>query len=203
MQPFDDADINTFMGASIAVPTRSIYMGSVEAVGGQASGETDGEPGPDFRMAERLIKGIHILDSMNHEPITVHMNNLGGDEYHGLGIYDSIITAKSAVDIKVYGHAMSMGSVILQAGRRRLMMPNSTVMVHMGWIETLINQRDIKANTKEWERINDLISNIYLNRMREKNPRYSMNRLKDLLSTDRYLSPTEAVEIGLADEVII
>lgn len=202
MQPFDDEDINTFFTTSVAVPTRTIYMGSVDPTGGINSGEDAEEPGTDFRMAERVIKGMHILDSLDDDPITIIMNNVGGDEYHGLGIYDAIKTAKSKTIIKVYGQAMSMGSIILQAGDKRYVSPNATIMVHLGNTCLSIPTREMPQYTKETQRICDLVDQIFLDRIRQKNPRYSTNQVKELQIVDRYLDAKEVVELGLADEVL-
>ena len=202
MQPFDDVDINTFFTTSLAIPTRTIYVGSVDPTGGKNSGEEDPEPGTDFRMAERVIKAIHILDSFNNEPITIIMNNVGGDEYHGLGIFDAIKTAKSYTTIRVFGQAMSMGSIILQAANRRLLAPNATIMVHLGDTRLVIPTREMPQYAKETQRLNDLVDQIFLERIREKNARYSLERVKELQIVDRYLNAKESVEIGLADGVI-
>ena len=86
-------------------------------------------------MAERAIKALHILDSTaptGDKPITVIMNNPGGDEYHGMAIYDAIKSCKNHVTIVVFGMAMSMGSIILQAADKRVMSANSRVMIHYG-----------------------------------------------------------------------
>lgn len=197
MRAFDNEDIDAYFGTGVSLPSNSLYMGSIDVVG-----KSDEESGTDFRMAERVLKGLDVLQNNSTEPITIYMNNVGGDEYHGLAIYDAIQTCRNKVIIKVFGQASSMGSIILQAASKRILAPHSVVMVHMGDLSASIDQRDIEAHTKEWKRINELVYDIYLSRMREKNSRYSINQLRDLLSTDRHLSPQEAVELGLADEVL-
>ena len=99
-------DIEVFFEQGLYVPTRTIYMGEI----------LDG--GTDHVMAERVIKALHVLDANSEAPIAILMNNPGGDEYHGLAIYDAILGCKNHVAITAYGHAMSMGSIILQARRR-------------------------------------------------------------------------------------
>jgi ATP-dependent Clp protease protease subunit len=195
--PFDEDNIRLFLDGNIGLPSRTIYVGSHEYIG-----KDDEESGVDFKMTSHVLKSLHVLNALGEEPIKMILNTTGGDEYEGLAIYDAIKTSKAPVDVYVFGSAMSMGSVMLQAARRRYLGPHSTVMVHMGDLSTVLDQRDIEANTKEWQRINSLVNDIYLERMREKNQRYSVNQLKELLSTDRYLSPTQAIELGLADEVI-
>jgi len=67
------------------------------------------ESGTDAKMAESLIKNLVILENINKEPITIIMNNIGGDVYHGIAIYDAIKACESRVTIKVFGSAQSMG----------------------------------------------------------------------------------------------
>jgi ATP-dependent protease ClpP protease subunit len=195
-QPFDHGDIELFYDKGIAIPSRTLYIGS------ESTTKDEEEIGVDFKLAERAIKGLHVLNSLGQEPITIQMNNIGGDEYHGLAIYDAIKQSVAPTIIIVYGHAVSMGSVILQAANKRILSANATVMVHMGDLNLNFDQRDTEANLKEVLRFNEIINEIYLHRIREKNPRYSTNQLKELLSTDRYLNPREAIELGLADERI-
>jgi len=202
MLPFDHDTAELFLDRGISLPSRALYIGSMEALGGEHSEDNADEPGVDFRLADKVIKGLHVLNSMGQDPITIILNNIGGDEYHGLGIYDAIKSSKSPTKLIVYGSAMSMGSVILQAATKRYLAPNATVMIHMGSVNTHIDQRDVEAFSKEQKRMNEVINNIYLERLREKTKYYSTNQLKELLETDRYLSATEAVNLGLADEVL-
>ncbi len=68
-------DLDRFHDYSIYIPTRTIYMGSEE------HDLVEGESGTDGAMAERVIKNLHILDSIAEAPIQILMNNIGGDEY--------------------------------------------------------------------------------------------------------------------------
>jgi len=197
MLPFDHETAELFLDRGISLPSRTLYIGSMEAQGPAAE-----EPGVDFRLADKVIKGLHILNGMGQDTIKIILNNIGGDEYHGLGIYDAIKNSASSTEITVYGSAMSMGSIILQAATKRYLAPNATVMIHMGTISTNIDQRDVEAFSKEQKRMNEVVNNIYLERLREKTKYYSLNQLKELLETDRYLSAKEAVDLGLADEVL-
>ena len=120
-------DLDKWFDLNVDTDTRTIYMGS--------AGYTydEGETGVDHFMAEYLIKGMHSLESKNKKPILIIMNNPGGDWYHGMAIYDAIKSSPCECTIKVYGHAMSMGSIILQAADNRIMMPNSRFMIHYGY----------------------------------------------------------------------
>jgi len=191
-------DIDRFFDCGIYPATRTIYMGSVDAT-------EKSESGVDAKMAERFIKGIHLLDaqaSRGKKPITVIMNNPGGDEYHGQAIYDAIITCKSRVEIRVYGHAMSMGSIILQAGDRRLLAPNARLMVHYGTIKIDAHQKVFKKWSEEMDKVNKWMEDLFLKKIREVKPKFKREELEKMLNFDTFLTSREAVNLGLADGII-
>ena len=69
-------NIDRWYDLNLDVDNRTLFMGSV---GSDSEGS---ESGVDNFMAEYFIKGIHVLESKNDKPITIIMNNPGGDWYH-------------------------------------------------------------------------------------------------------------------------
>jgi ATP-dependent Clp protease, protease subunit len=188
-------DIDKWHDSGIYIPTRHIYMGS-------ESYEEGEESGCDGLMAERIIKNLHVLESINKEPITILMNNIGGDEYHGFAIYDAIQLCESHVTIKVLGHAMSMGSIILQAADDRIMAPTSRQMLHYGTWGIHDHAKTTQKWAKEGEKIDKWMEQMYLAKMKEKNPHFTLARLQRMLDHDTFLTAKESVECGLADKVL-
>lgn len=192
-------NIDKFYEIDLYIPTRTLFIGSVE-------GQDAEEVGTDFRMAERVIKGLHVLDSQNDSPIRIIMNNIGGDEYHGMAIYDAIRRCRSHVTMEVAGHAMSMGSVILQAADRRLMTENSRFMMHYG--TPILSHPDLHVKQQDsWQeedkKFRKWMEDLYLDKIREAKPRFKRERLQHWLDFDKILWPREAVEFGLVDEVLM
>ena len=149
---------------NIDTDNRTIYLGSIDK-----QGASEDEPGVNHLMAEMFIKGLHVLESKNNNNIIIIMNNPGGQWYHGMAIYDAIKNAKSHCTIKVYGHAMSMGSIILQASDHRIMMPNSRFMIHYGY--TGYSEASIRSLEKwfsEEKRLSTDMEEIYLKAMLDK-----------------------------------
>lgn len=180
--------VDKFYEYDIFFKTRTIYMG-------------EGEDGVDKQFAEFMIKGLHILDQEQGD-ITILMNNGGGDEYHGMAVYDAIKSCKNHVTIKVYGMSMSMGSIILQAADERMMSENARMMIHYGtW-----GVYDHALNSDRWNaeglRFNRWMEDLYLEKIREKKPRYTRAQVKRLVQFDTFFTASEAVEIGLCDKVI-
>lgn len=187
-------DIDKWHDSGIYVPTRHIFIGS------EQSNDDMDESGCDYLMAERAIKNLHILESINQDPITILMNNIGGDEYHGFAIYDAVKLCKSHVTIKVMGHAMSMGSIILQAADERLMSPTSRQMIHYGTWGVHDHAKTAQKWAKEGEKIDKWMEQMYLEKIKEKNPKYTLAKLQRLLDHDTFLTAKESVELGLADK---
>ena len=181
-------DVDKFFDYSIHIPSRTLYMGD----------EVDEE------MAELFLKGMTLLEyADNDDPIYIVMNNIGGDEYHGLGIYDAIAASKCHVTITAYGHAMSMGSWILQAADERILSPNCTVMMHYGTWTILGEVNSVRAMNKEFERLNGMMEKVYLEKMKQIDSRCSLQRVKRLLVNESYFTAAEAVELGLADRMLV
>lgn len=188
-------NLDKFMEYNIDEDNHVLYMGS-ECYDYEA-----GETGVDFLMAERVIKGLHYLDAKASNGITIKMNNVGGDWYHGMAIYDAIRACKNKVTIVVYGHAMSMGSIILQAADYRIMMPNARFMVHYGSNGYYGHSKIFDKWADENKRINEEMLKIYLQRIKKKKPRFTKKQLDEMCRYDTFLSAKETVEMGLADEV--
>lgn len=188
-------DIDKLYDYDLYVPSRTIYIGSTE------DDIERGESGVNSIMAERALKAIHLLDQKD-EPITIIMNNPGGDWYHGMAIYDAIKGAKSFVTIKVYGMAMSMGSIILQAADERLMAPNARFMIHYGTMGFDGHSKDFDKWAKENKVFNNQMEQLLLDKIQEKNPEFELKDLQEKLNFDTMLSAQETIDLGLADKII-
>jgi len=190
-------NITHFMDEDLYVPTRTLYLGST---GTDPEGT---ETGVDYLMAERAIKGLHILDTgAADQPIIIIMNNIGGDVVHGMAIYDAIKHCRNHITIKVYGHAMSMGSIILQAADERLISENSVMMLHYGINAVSGHVKDVERQV-EWGKKMDLWNErMFLEKIKQVKPKFTAEKVKELLQFDRYLNAQEALELGLVDGII-
>lgn len=183
-----------FYDYDIWIPSSTLYLGSVSDVDGD-------ESGTNYEMTERAVKGLHILDSKADSPITIIMNNLGGDEYHGLAIYDTIKLCKNHITIKARGHAMSMGGIILQAADERQMSANSRLMMHYGSFSFDGNAQDAYRWVDENKKIDKFMEDLFLEKIKEKHPKYTRAKLQEKLNSDYILSAKEALELGLIDKI--
>jgi ATP-dependent Clp protease protease subunit len=189
-------DLERFHDYSIYLPSRTIYMGSEE------HHIEHGDSGTDGAMAERTAKNLHILDSISAEPINVVMNNIGGDEYECFAIIDAIRQCRSKVIITVMGHAMSAGSLILQAADERVMAPLAVQMMHYGTWGCIDHSKTFQKWAREGKRIDEWMEQFYLDRIHLKHPAFTLKKLKSMLDHDTFLTAEESVALGLCDRVL-
>lgn len=160
------------------------------------------ESGVDATLADRAVKNILLLDKLKPEgdaPINYLLSNPGGDEFYMAAIYDAIKYSKSPSIITVHGLAMSAGSVILQAGQKRVMMPSAWVMIHYGTWGTHAHPKISYNWSDAGKKMDKWMENIYLERIREKNPNFKLKDLQKMLDFDTILNAQDTVALGLAD----
>ena len=150
-------------------------------------------------MAEHLIKGLFLLNQSGNQPIRIITNNPGGNTIDGMAIYDAIQSSSASVDIEVFGQASSIGAVILQAGRKRLLHSNAIVMIHDGYL--MYSERTPVRSNEAWS--------AYAKKDRERMYRIFAERSgrterfwREKCSHDTLWYAHDAVKYGLADEVI-
>ncbi|MCA9485783.1 MAG: ATP-dependent Clp protease proteolytic subunit [Nanoarchaeota archaeon] len=188
---YSQNDIENYFDLGFDKKKRILYMGSFGCPG------ESGENGVDNMMAEFFIKGLDVLNASGRK-ITVKMNNPGGDWLHGMAIYDAIRDSKAPVDIEVYGHAMSMGAVILQAGRKRLLHPNAAVMIHDG---TTSNEGMPIRSAKNWAEFESWGCKRMYEIFASRSGRYP-HYWKKKCSHDHIYTAEQAIKEGLADAII-
>lgn len=157
----------------------------------------------DKDMKDRTISNLHLLDHTTGE-VTILLSSGGGSVSEGLDIVDAIRAMKNYVRIIAYGEVGSMASVIFQAADtgRRFMMPNSYLMLHEGESGTVGKKKD----RKEWNRLlnwhDKRCIDMYMTKIKEQKPKYTLKQLDAKLDKDWILFPEEAIQWGLADKVL-
>lgn len=172
----------------------------------------DEEPGVDYQMASKFIKNIHILTAQSYDPITIHMNTVGGEWAYGMAIYDAIKLCKCETTIIVHAWARSMSSIILQAATHRVMMPNACFMVHWG---TSGQNGGHYLSVKSFVAFEETTEKIMLQKYAERCVNAPRNKALGLTEkeicefiesqiqqkSDWWLTAQEAVELGFADRI--
>ena len=147
-----------------------------------------------------VIAQLLFLESENpKKEISFYINSPGGLVTSGLGIYDTMQYIKPAVSTLCIGQASSIGSFLLAAGEKgkRFSLPNSRIMVHQPSAGFQGQATDIEIHAKEILALKDRLNKIY-----SKHTKKSELEIKKALERDKFMTPTEAKDFGLIDEVV-
>ncbi|ABL69370.1 MULTISPECIES: ATP-dependent Clp protease proteolytic subunit [Paracoccus] len=152
-------------------------------------------------MATLISAQLLFLEAENPtKDISMYINSPGGVVTSGLSIYDTMQYIKPRVSTLVVGQAASMGSLLLCAGQpgQRFSLPNSRVMVHQPSGGFQGQATDILIHARETEKLKRRLNEIYV-----KHTGRTLEEVEQALERDRFMSPEEAKEWGLIDEILV
>ncbi len=146
------------------------------------------------------------LFSSEEKTIRIIINSLGGGIYEMYSLYDAIRYAVETRNINVQtigiGAIMSSALLIFSAGKERYIGENSTIMWHWGSHSFKdVDMSALKNEAKEVERIEKLGNKLLIQRT---NGKTSLKDLEKSLQSrvDWYITPTQAIDMGLADKYL-
>ncbi|MDB6177976.1 ATP-dependent Clp protease proteolytic subunit [Paracoccus sp. Z330] len=151
-------------------------------------------------MSTLICAQLLFLEAENpNKDISMYINSPGGVVTSGLSIYDTMQYIRPRVSTLVVGQAASMGSLLLAAGEPglRYSLPNSRVMVHQPSGGFQGQATDILIHARETEKLKRRLNEIYVSHTGK-----SLEEVEEALERDRFMSPEEAKEWGLIDEVV-
>lgn len=150
--------------------------------------------------AALVVAQLLYLEAQDPEgDISLYINSPGGSVTAGLAILDTMRCLRCDVATICMGQAASMGAVLLAGGTRgkRRILPNGEVMIHqpLSGVQGQVTDMAIHVRHAQQtkERLTALLSQ-FCGRAPEE--------VAADLERDHFLSAREAVEYGLADQVI-
>ncbi|MGB3138155.1 MAG: ATP-dependent Clp endopeptidase proteolytic subunit ClpP [Nodosilinea sp.] len=150
--------------------------------------------------ANLIVAQMLFLEAEDPEKdIYLYINSPGGSVSAGLGIYDTMNHIGPQVCTICVGLAASMGAFLLTAGEKgkRMSLPNSRIMIHQPLGGAQGQATDIEIQAKEI-----LYLKKQLNEALASNTGKSLEKIAEDTERDFFMSPQEAVEYGLIDQVI-
>ena len=154
----------------------------------------------DDHTANVIVAQLLFLESENPEKdINLYINSPGGSVSAGLAIYDTMQFIKPDVSTMCVGQAASMGALLLTAGAKgkRYCLPHSRVMIHQPLGGYQGQATDIEIHTREILKVRSQLNEILALHSGQ-----SVETISDDTERDNFMSPEEAKEYGLIDELI-
>jgi ATP-dependent Clp protease, protease subunit len=182
--------------------------------------EADGRGERAFDVYSRLLRerivflGAEVTDDLANviaaqllfleaddpdKDISLYINSPGGSAYAGMAIYDTVQYVKPDVRTIAVGMSMSAAAMVLCGGARgkRMALPNSKIMIHQGSAGFRGTPTDIEIHAQEVLSVRQRMAEI----IAEHSGRPLEAVMKDI-DRDHFLSPEDAVEYGIVDEIV-
>jgi ATP-dependent protease ClpP protease subunit len=137
------------------------------------------------------------LSQLNVSAIDLHINSPGGEIFDGIAIMNALRAHPAVVTTYVDSLAASIASVIAMAGDRIVMAANSQMMIHDGSGMCIGDAADMRELADLLDRQSDNIAAVYADRAGG-----TVAEWRALMTAETWYTAAEAVEAGLADEVL-
>ncbi len=152
----------------------------------------------DDSVNSMIMQMLYLQKQDPDAEITIYINSPGGSVQDGLALYDVMQAISCPIRTVCMGMAASMASILFVAGDRRQMLPHSKVMIHdpriMKTGGTALDLQTISENLMKTRAITAEIL--------AKHTGKSTEEILAKTKSDSYFSAEEAVDFGLADEII-
>jgi ATP-dependent Clp protease protease subunit len=131
--------------------------------------------------------------------VHLYINSMGGYITSGLAIYDTLRWMSCDINTYCIGQASSMGALLLMAGTKgkRFALPNSRIMIHQPSGGVGGSSSDIMLQAKEI-----LVLKRTMHEIMSTCTGQTVERIAADSERDFYMSPSEAKEYGVIDEVV-
>jgi len=152
-------------------------------------------------VANLITAQFLFLESEDPEKeISFYINSPGGSVSAGMAIYDTMEFIKPSVSTLCLGQAASMGAVLLAAGAkgRRYALPHSRMVIHQPHGGAQGQAVDIEIQAREIIRARQEMNEILARHTGQ-----NLRRIEKDTDRDLIMTPADAVEYGLIDEVIV
>ncbi len=154
----------------------------------------------DDMVANLIVAQLLFLEAEDPErDINLYINSPGGSITAGMGVYDTMQFIRNDVTTICVGQCASMAALLLTAGApgKRFALPHSRILIHQPSGGASGQQTDIRIMAEEILRMRELTSRILAHHSGQPYEQVELD-----VERDRILSPIQAKEYGLIDEVI-
>jgi ATP-dependent Clp protease protease subunit len=152
--------------------------------------------------ASLIVAQLLFLESEDaNKDILFYINSPGGVVTAGMAIYDTMQFIKPDVSTIVMGQACSMGSLLANAGAvgKRMILTNARHMIHQPSGGAGGQATDMEIQVTEILKMKKNLTQIYVD---HNSKGKTFEELSKDMERDNFMSAQEAVDYGLADEII-
>jgi ATP-dependent Clp protease protease subunit len=152
------------------------------------------------QVANVIVAQLLFLDREDpSKDIQLYVNSPGGAVYAGMAIYDTMQLVRAPISTIAVGVTASFGTVLLTAGTKgkRYALPHATIHMHQPLGGAQGQATEIEIQAKEILRLRE-----ELNEVLSRHTGQPIERIAEDTERDRYMTPEQAKDYGLIDEVL-
>lgn len=143
---------------------------------------------------------LHLESTSPDQGINLYINSPGGSITATLAIYDTMQFLRAPVGTVCVGQAASTAALLLAAGEpgRRGVLPHARVLLHPPTAGSQGTLPDLEIQAKEIQRMRLEVDDLLALHTGQ-----DTGRLREDTVRDRIFTSAQAVDYGLADEVVV
>jgi ATP-dependent Clp protease protease subunit len=153
-----------------------------------------------MELANLIAAQLLFLEAEDPDKeISLYVNSPGGSAYAGMAIYDAVQHVRPDVKTVCLGMGMSAAAMVLCGGApgKRFALPNAKIMIHQGTAGFQGQISDVQIHAQEVLRVTRRMAEIIAHHSGR-----DVEQVLQDIDRDRFMSPEEAVEYGLIDDLI-
>lgn len=150
----------------------------------------------DETSPNSLRRELRELTEAGVQEVNVHIDSYGGDVSAGWAIYNLLKDWPGTVNSFADGFVASAAVYPFLAGRKRAASPVSAFFLHQAWIVAAGNADELRKQADDLEKINDIGLEAFAAAGIDR------EKVKELEQAETWLTAAEALELGLATEVL-
>jgi ATP-dependent Clp endopeptidase proteolytic subunit ClpP len=150
----------------------------------------------DETSPQEVIDLLNEMSGLAVQDIDVFINSPGGSVFSGVAIYSALKRHPAAINVQIDGLAASIASVIAQAGDLISISDAGMMMIHSPWSAVVGNAEEMRKQANVLDKVEDSMIGAYARSGIEE------PTLRKMLAEETWLSAQDAVDVGLADEIV-
>jgi ATP-dependent Clp protease protease subunit len=154
----------------------------------------------DDAVATQIVATLLALEAIDPTAdIKLYINSAGGSPYAVVGILDTMRAIQPEISTIAMGTVMSTATVLLAAGKKgkRFAMPSTRVMMHQPAGGAMGSADEVNIQASELNRTMKVIHQFYMDFTGQ-----PLEKIQEETDRDNFLSPQQAMDLGLIDGVI-
>ena len=152
------------------------------------------------QIANLIVAQLLFLESEDPDrDIWLYINSPGGSVTAGLGIYDTMRHIRPDIATVCVGMAGSMATPLLAGGTKgkRYSLPHSTIHMHPAGGGARGYAPDVEIMARELQRMQQVVRDLLA-----KDTGQSVERVAKDFDRDLFMTPEQAKEYGIIDEIL-